>query len=70
MKIFIEGIQVKKFDGSKASIKLQPSNLQIIELNMEDKKRFGHSASPPKKEEKENVKKQAKKEELKGKSKK
>ena len=38
-KVIIEGIQVKKQDGSKADIKLQPSNLQIIELNLEDRKR-------------------------------
>ena len=31
-KIIVENIQVKKQDGSKANIKLQPSNLQIIEL--------------------------------------
>lgn len=31
-KIIVEDIQVKKQDGSKANVKLQPSNLQIIEL--------------------------------------
>jgi len=31
-KIIVEGIQVKKMDGSKANVKMQPSNLQIIEL--------------------------------------
>jgi large subunit ribosomal protein L24 len=31
-KIIVEGIQVKKMDGSKANVKLEPSNLQIIEL--------------------------------------
>jgi len=31
-KIIVENIQVKKQDGSKANIKLHPSNLQIIEL--------------------------------------
>jgi len=39
-KITVEGIQVKKLDGSKVNVKLQPSNLQIIELNLEDKKRL------------------------------
>ena len=39
-KIVVEGIHVKKQDGSKAHVKLQPSNLQIIELNLEDKKRM------------------------------
>ncbi len=38
-KVIIEGIQIKKQDGSKVNVKLQPSNLQIIELNVEDKKR-------------------------------
>jgi len=38
-KVIVDGIQVKKQDGSKANVKLQPSNLQIIELNLEDKKR-------------------------------
>lgn len=38
-KIEIEGIQIKKQDGSKVNINLRPSNLQIIELNVEDKKR-------------------------------
>jgi large subunit ribosomal protein L24 len=39
-KIAIEGIQVKKQDSSKVNVRLQPSNLQIIELNLEDKKRM------------------------------
>jgi len=39
-RVIIEGIQVKKQDGSKASVKLQPSNLQITELYLEDKKRM------------------------------
>ena len=38
-KVSMEGIQVKKQDGSKVNVKLQPSNLQIIELDLEDKKR-------------------------------
>jgi len=39
-KVVVEGIQVKKQDGSKVSIKLQPSNLQVIELYLEDRKRM------------------------------
>lgn len=39
-KVIIEGIQAKKQDGSKVSIKMQPSNLQIITLNLEDNKRM------------------------------
>lgn len=38
-KIFIEGIQIKKQDGSKINAPIQPSNLQIVELNLDDKKR-------------------------------
>ena len=38
-KVLIEGIQVKKQDGSKVGVKIQPSNLRIIELNLDDKKR-------------------------------
>jgi len=38
-KVIIEGIQVKKQDGSSVAVKLQPSNLQITELNLEDKNR-------------------------------
>jgi large subunit ribosomal protein L24 len=39
-KAVVEGIQVKKQDGSKTNIKIDPSNLQIIELNLEDKERM------------------------------
>jgi len=38
LRIFVEGVQVKKQDGSKANVFLRPANLQIIELNF-DKKR-------------------------------
>ncbi len=31
-KVIVEGIQVTKRDGSKANVKLESSNLQIIEL--------------------------------------
>ena len=36
--IIVEGIQAKKQDGSKVNLKLQPSNLQIIELSERLKK--------------------------------
>lgn len=38
-KIYIEGLQVKKNDGSKVNVPIKASNLQIIELDLEDKKR-------------------------------
>ena len=40
LKVYVEGIQVKKTDGSKVNVALRASNLQIIELNLEDKKRI------------------------------
>jgi large subunit ribosomal protein L24 len=39
LKVYVEGIQVKKQDGSKVNVPLKASNLQIIELNLNDKKR-------------------------------
>ncbi|HKL23288.1 MAG TPA: 50S ribosomal protein L24 [Candidatus Nanoarchaeia archaeon] len=48
IKIYIENIQTKKQDGSSVDVPLRPSNLQIIELNMDDKKRF--KTETPKKE--------------------
>lgn len=47
-KVTIEGIQVKKQDGSKVNVKLQPSNLQIIELNLTDNKRFSNKKTESK----------------------
>ena len=38
-KVVVEGIQIKKHDGSKVNFNLQPSNLQIIELELNDPKR-------------------------------
>ena len=37
-KIVVEGMQVTKMDGSKANVKMQPSNLQIIEMAERGKK--------------------------------
>jgi large subunit ribosomal protein L24 len=31
-RVIVEGLQVSKMDGSKANVKMQPSNLQIIEM--------------------------------------
>ena len=47
-RIEVEGIQIKKQDGSKVNIKLQPSNLQIIELNLQDSRRNKALKSPVK----------------------
>ena len=40
LKVYIEGIQIKKTDGSKVNVPLKASNLQIVELNLDDKKRM------------------------------
>ncbi len=37
-KLIVEGINVKKQDGSKAEVKMQPSNLQIITLAERNRK--------------------------------
>jgi large subunit ribosomal protein L24 len=39
-KIYVEGIQIKKNDGSKVDVPLRASNLQIVELNLDDRKRL------------------------------
>ncbi len=77
-KIIIEGIQRKKQDGSKVSVPINASNLQIVELNIEDKKRMkkireNEKDKETEKEEKKKakeMKKTEKKEELKDKRKK
>lgn len=40
LKVTIESMQQQKKDGTKVNIKFDPSNLMIIEFNMEDKKRI------------------------------
>lgn len=39
-KVKIEGITIKKLDGSKKEVPIETSNLKIVELNLEDKKRI------------------------------
>ena len=51
-KLAVEGIQVKKLDGSKVNVMLQPSNLQIVELNLEDRKRIQKLGAKENKEKK------------------
>ncbi len=45
-KVYIEGIQKTKKDGSKINVSFDASNLQIIELNTEDKKRINKKSKP------------------------
>jgi large subunit ribosomal protein L24 len=39
-KIYVEGIERAKTEGSKAFYPIHPSNVMIIELNTDDKKRL------------------------------
>lgn len=39
IKVFIEGIEKTRKDGTKSLLPFHPSNLLITELNLEDKKR-------------------------------
>ena len=38
-KVYVEGIQTTKKEGTKINVPFDPSNLQIISLNLDDKKR-------------------------------
>jgi large subunit ribosomal protein L24 len=39
LKVYVEGITAKKVDGSEVQRALEPSNLMITKLNMDDKMR-------------------------------
>lgn len=39
-RVFLEGIQKTKKDGTKFFVPFRPWNLQIVELNLEDKERI------------------------------
>jgi len=58
-KVVVEGIQATKQDGSKVNIKMQPSNLQIIEMAERTKKKSNKEIT--KKEAKPAEKKEVKK---------
>nr|AJS12601.1 50S ribosomal protein L24P [uncultured archaeon] len=59
-KVEVEGIQVKKMDGSNALVKMQPANLQILELELEDEKRMKKKIQREKSENKTEIKKEIK----------
>ena len=52
LKVYVVGIEVSKRDGSKAKVALNPSNLQIIELKLDDKRRKNKFTAKKKAEEK------------------
>jgi len=51
LKLKIEGTMIKKQDGSKVNVKIHPSNLQITELNLDDRKRMKNIKTETKKSE-------------------
>ncbi|HKZ45634.1 MAG TPA: 50S ribosomal protein L24 [archaeon] len=38
-KVYIEGVMIKRTDGTERQIPIVPSNLRIMNLNMDDKRR-------------------------------
>jgi len=40
--VFVEGIQISKKDGKTSPIKIEPSNVILIELYKDDEKRLKH----------------------------
>ena len=38
-KIYVEGVELIKKDGTKTAYPIHPSNIMLIELNLDDKKR-------------------------------
>lgn len=52
LKVTIDGINRKRSDGTKINVYLDPSNIQIQSLNLEDSKRFKKAAETPTKQEK------------------
>ena len=62
LKISIENVQTTKRDGSKVDVRLNPSNLQIIEIQSENtKKRIHKKTKPAEKENSTEIKKELKK---------
>jgi len=51
IKVYIDGITRKKVDGSEVQVPIHPSNLKIINLNLDDKKRLNALTRSVKKEE-------------------
>ena len=56
LKVTIDGINRKKADGTKVNVYIDPSNIQIHSLNMEDSKRFKKPAEGQLKEVKQEKK--------------
>ena len=52
-KVYLQEIQIARKDGSKAYYPFEPSNLQITQLNLDDKKRLDKFTAIKKTENKE-----------------
>ena len=55
LKITIEGINRKKADGTKVNVYIDPSNIQIQSLNLEDSKRLNKQEKAENKQEIKNA---------------
>jgi large subunit ribosomal protein L24 len=65
-RVYVEEVKIKKVDGSEIMRSLQPSNLRIVKLSLDDKMRqrvLERTEEKPKKEKKKTEKKPEKKEE-------
>ena len=63
-RIFVKGVEIKKDEGRAIKFPVQPSNVVILELNLDDKRRKAVLERTPKKETTQ-AKKSAKKKEVK-----
>ena len=60
-RIFVKGVEIKKDEGRAIKYPIQPSNVVIIDLNLDDKKRKAVLGRTAKTTEKKPAKKEAKK---------
>lgn len=58
-KVYIEGVKIKRTAGTEALVRFHPSNLRIISLSLDDKKRIKALERKMKKEIKHETKKTA-----------
>lgn len=59
-RVYVTGVESLKKDGSKAIVPLNPSNLMIVELNLDDKKRKSKLENKPSSSKKEEPKEKPK----------
>jgi ribosomal protein uL24 len=66
LRVAVEGLQRSKKDGTKVNVWFDTSNLQVQELNLDDKQRIKSLNKEEKKVEKKTETKEVKSEEKKG----